>query len=191
MLRCFLFNLIPCVLCLKLYLIYTNEVKAKTDLLHSYTDMRKKFGNLSCRCTGIGPTGGFCLSKEKVEVGGNSRWCPQLASEFRRIFNGKSVYDFGAGMGWYGRALTATQDDGYKIKEYSAFDGAENVDDVFPDGFVKYLDLSQLVHLPKRDWILSLEVGEHIPVQYERNFLTNLHMHNKEGLILSWGIEGK
>ena len=41
------------------------------------------------------------------------------------------------------------------------------------------------------DWVLSLEVGEHLPKQYEEMFILNLHQLNKRGIVLSWAIEGQ
>lgn len=41
------------------------------------------------------------------------------------------------------------------------------------------------------DWGLCLEVGEHIPKEYEDIFLNNLHACNKQGLILSWAVPGQ
>ena len=154
--------------------------------------LSKRYAALSCKCNGIGPTGGFCLEKSKFHVGGNQLWCKNLAKELRRLFNGQSVYDFGAGLGWYGKALLADDEgDGFRLRSYKAFDGAENIQDIFPDGFVEHLDLSKPVYLSVRDWVLSLEVGEHIPRQYESAFIDNLHRHNTQGIVLSWAIEGK
>ena len=34
--------------------------------------------------------------------------------------------------------------------------------------------------------VMSLEVGEHIPADYEAIFLDNLARHAKEGVLLSW-----
>lgn len=164
-----------------------NERKA---LSHRYDVLRKEYGALSCKCNGIGPNGGFCLDKNKIHVGGNNVWCKNLAKELRRLFHGQSVYDFGAGLGWYGKALLAEDNDGYRVASYKAFDGAENVDVVFPDGFVEHLDLSQPVYLSPKDWVLSLEVGEHIPAEHEKTFIENLHRHNKKGIVLSWAVEG-
>ena len=157
-----------------------------------YDALWKRYAALSCKCNGIGPTGGFCLEKNKFHVGGNHMWCKNLAKELRRLFNGQSVYDFGAGLGWYGKALLAGDDsDAFRVRSYKAFDGAENIEDVFPDGFVKHLDLSKPVYLSARDWVLSLEVGEHIPRQYQSVFVDNLHRHNTKGIVLSWAVEGK
>lgn len=45
--------------------------------------------------------------------------------------------------------------------------------------------------LPRADWLLSLEVGEHIQSRHEAMVMRNLHAHNCRGLILSWGEIGK
>ena len=37
------------------------------------------------------------------------------------------------------------------------------------------------------DWVLSLEVAEHIPAQFEETFIDNLVRHACRGLVLSWG----
>ncbi len=39
--------------------------------------------------------------------------------------------------------------------------------------------------------MLSLEVGEHIPKEYERVFIENLHRHNINGIVLSWALKGQ
>ena len=41
------------------------------------------------------------------------------------------------------------------------------------------------------EWVLSLEVGEHIPPRYEQAFLHNLHKLNTKGVILSWARVGQ
>jgi hypothetical protein len=38
---------------------------------------------------------------------------------------------------------------------------------------------------------LSLEVGEHLPSEFEDTFINNLHNNNKYGMVLSWAIEGQ
>ena len=54
------------------------------------------------------------------------------------------------------------------------------------------LDLSNPVDLHRRyDWVMSLEVGEHLPKQYETIFMENLVRHVKDGLILSWAVKGQ
>ena len=54
------------------------------------------------------------------------------------------------------------------------------------------LDLAVPVDLGKQyDWVLSLEVGEHIPKEYEAEFIANLDRHAREGVILSWAVKGQ
>ncbi|CAE8593794.1 unnamed protein product, partial [Polarella glacialis] len=36
------------------------------------------------------------------------------------------------------------------------------------------------------DWVLCLEVGEHVPKQYADALLSNLKRHARHGLIMSW-----
>jgi len=40
-------------------------------------------------------------------------------------------------------------------------------------------------------WILSLEVAEHIPAQFESIYIDNLVKHAKEDIILSWAKLGQ
>jgi hypothetical protein len=57
---------------------------------------------------------------------------------------------------------------------------------------VKFLDLSvPIYHLNTYDWIISLEVAEHIPKQYEHVFVDNIVRHAGEGIILSWAKIGQ
>jgi hypothetical protein len=41
------------------------------------------------------------------------------------------------------------------------------------------------------DWVLSLEVGEHIPNEFEAIFLDNIARHAVEGVVLSWAVPGQ
>ena len=41
------------------------------------------------------------------------------------------------------------------------------------------------------DWVLSLEVGEHLPKRHEAAFLENCHRHNARGMVLSWATRGQ
>ena len=42
--------------------------------------------------------------------------------------------------------------------------------------------------LPRADWVLSLEVGEHVPTAFEGMLVRNLHAHNCRGVVLSWAV---
>ena len=65
---------------------------------------------------------------------------------------------------------------------FPAYDGAANIEHLSA-GFIKYTDLSasQLWLGRRWDWVMSLEVGEHIARQHENNFLDNLVRHACKG----------
>ena len=69
---------------------------------------------------------------------------------------------------------------------YDAFDGSPYAE-LNSKGNVKFLDLTiPIYHLDQYDWVLSVGVGEHIPIESENVYLDNLKKHAKEGVILSW-----
>jgi hypothetical protein len=39
--------------------------------------------------------------------------------------------------------------------------------------------------------VLCLEVGEHIPKQFEQIFLNNIDKYNAKGVVLSWALKGQ
>ena len=100
----------------------------------------------------------------------------------RDLTNGyrQSVLDLGAGVGQYGHALVA------KGLKWRGYDGAGDVED-YTDGYVKYADLTAPLSLHDRaDWVMCLEVGEHVPRASELMLIRNLHAHNRCGILLSW-----
>jgi len=105
-----------------------------------------------------------------------------LANLLTVFFKNSTVADFGAGIGWYTRYLRK------KDIQCIGYDGIRKVAQI-TDGEVKYLDLTKPAALEIIfDWILCLEVGEHIPKQYEKTFIQNLHQFNKKGIVLSWAL---
>jgi cyclopropane fatty-acyl-phospholipid synthase-like methyltransferase len=97
----------------------------------------------------------------------------------------KTVVDFGCGLGDYAKAFKA---DGYKVE---AYDGNPNTE-TLTNGIGKVLDLSKPFYLGKKfDVVLSLEVGEHIPKEFEEQFIDNITKHAKKHLIISWAIVGQ
>ena len=92
-----------------------------------------------------------------------------------------SIIDLGAGVGQYGHALLAEEPQ----IAWRGYDGAGNVGEV-TDGFVSFADLTIPLSLPRADWVMALEVGEHIPNRHEMMIVRNLHAHNCRGILLSW-----
>mmetsp|Transcript_37655 Transcript_37655/g.76851 ORF Transcript_37655/g.76851 Transcript_37655/m.76851 type:complete len:347 (-) Transcript_37655:35-1075(-) len=146
------------------------------------------------------PTGGWCLTpdarrNEFVEFGDDVK-IPMSESHVPpsdRVVSAlsdlvtregvASVNDFGAGIGQYKAEMLAE----FPGLEYRAYDGAGNVEE-YTRGFVSYFDMTLPLELPKADWVLSLEVGEHVPTRYEGMVIRNMHHHNCKGVILSWGV---
>jgi len=57
---------------------------------------------------------------------------------------------------------------------------------------VKFLDLTlQQYWLPRYDWVLSMEVLEHIDVQFETVVLDNIDRAAGYGAVLSWASPGQ
>ena len=113
-----------------------------------------------------------------------------LAKKLLQVFNKEStVLDFGCGDAYYLDVL---------VENYFAVYG---VDGYLPleSPFVKKnirvlrdkVDLSKKFCLPFFGQILSLEVGEHIPSQYESTFIDNLCRNCYNRIVLSWAIEGQ
>lgn len=97
----------------------------------------------------------------------------------------ENIIDLGCGMGRYVKTL---REQGF---ECDGFDGNPNTI-LLTNGIGQVLDFSKPFDLQKEyDWVLSLEVGEHIPKEFEKIFLDNVSNHAKIGIILSWGIPGQ
>ena len=149
-------------------------------------EQRQQLGAYACKADGIGPTGGFCLTKEETSVGGNDIFDSSITAEMIVLFQGKTVLDIGCGLGQYGKAFEQA---GNIV--WTGFDGAENIE-VVTDGYVHYMDMTLPQWIGKRfDWVVSLEVGEHIPNESESVFIDNIARHASEGVVLSWAVPGQ
>ena len=110
---------------------------------------------------------------------------PQLARALTRVITAGTVVDFGCGEGNYVRAAL---DRGI---DCCGYDGNPNTPRL-SRGLCAVLDLSQRFDLNRKfDWVMSLEVGEHIPAQWEATFIDNLARHAVEGIVVSWAIPGQ
>jgi len=97
----------------------------------------------------------------------------------------KKIVDLGCGDGKYVKTLkeTGILADG--------FDGNPSTPE-YTNNLCGVLDLSiPYQFAEKYDWVISLEVGEHLPKHFEDIFIGNLHNNNKYGIILSWAVKGQ
>jgi hypothetical protein len=93
------------------------------------------------------------------------------------------VYDFGCGWGDYARDISATGVEAIGFEGYPDRSHYDNIQE---------MDLSKLHVLDRQaDLSISLEVGEHIPAEFEQNFIDNICNNTKDVLVLSWAIEGQ
>lgn len=106
-------------------------------------------------------------------------------AEFFTQNNTNEVFDFGCGTGYYSRVL---RDEGiFSIP----VDGNPYTAKFLHDALLCIADLSKPMHFLPADWVLCLEVGEHIPEEFESTFFDNLDKHNRNGVVLSWAIPGQ
>jgi len=97
---------------------------------------------------------------------------------------GITVADFGAGGGRYSRWLNETG-----LVTSFAFDGTPGIDRIAAG--VQNLNLNEpnMTLWRTFDWVMCIEVAEHIPAQFTDTFLQNIHRHAKEGIIMSWSAD--
>lgn len=104
--------------------------------------------------------------------------------EFFKKEHASSILELGAGTGTYAELLKAA---GLFI---SCYDGNPSTQEL-SGGRCGVVDLSRPIDFSVFDWTLSLEVGEHIPKEFEETFITNLSKSNRFGIVLSWAVEGQ
>lgn len=102
-----------------------------------------------------------------------------LVSALGVFFRSSSVIELGAGKGCYTALLRSAGLDA------RGFDGAPQVARL-TDGLVQTADLTEPLVAPPADFVLCLEVAEHIPPALQHAFLDNLHNSNRRGIVLSW-----
>lgn len=96
----------------------------------------------------------------------------------------KSLADLGCGNGSYCKFFS---DLGWK--NVHGYEGTPNKWGIY-DNIAK-ADLSQPCSFPKYEMVLCLEVGEHIPEEFESTFLDNVTSAVGKILILSWAVPGQ
>lgn len=101
-----------------------------------------------------------------------------LAKELALLFAQRTVTEFGAGKGCYTATLRR-----YGI-DIEGYDGLPET--TGQSEFMHVADLTEYLELPMADWVLMLEVAEHVPALFEEALLSNVDRHAREGAVLSW-----
>jgi len=131
------------------------------------------------------PSGGFCPNAPYA--GMDSSLAASLVEYFERHHRDERVEttigDFGAGGGWYSENFNSRPGLRSSPYDYSPQAGTP---------VVKF-DVSKVLgsEVPVFDFVLCLEVGEHIPNEFEDTFLDNLATHARHGIVLSWALPGQ
>jgi len=176
-----------------------NEVyKQQDEHKIQVRELRQLVAKMLCNGDIVLPHGGWCLSPDPANTFEIAPGVPMakhhlaadapLADALAHLFVASSVLDLGAGIGqyefyWQQKKLPIVVD---------AYDGALNVEE-YTLGRVRWADLSRpfTASEGQYNWVLSLEVGEHIPAQYMQHFIDNIDRHNRCGVVLSWAIPGQ
>ena len=126
-----------------------------------------------CKTHNVMPNGAFCTKK----YAGMDK---PLANALLLVM-GRDIGDFGAGGGWYTEFFRSN---GRASHPYDASPTRG------PN--VTYMDLSKKVELKRKfEWVLCLEVGEHISSSSKAVFLSNVASHARKGVVLSWAVPGQ
>lgn len=96
----------------------------------------------------------------------------------------KMLYDFGCGVGSY---LKDLKDSGFK--SLVGYEGSVPDNKVFDN--IQAHDLTKPLNLEKKGNVLFLEVGEHIPAEYQDIVLDNVCDSCDGKLVLSWAVRGQ
>ncbi len=128
---------------------------------------------------------GFWEGEDASEHHINDKPLSDYLVKFFKDEKAESVADLGAGMGDYVKNFKNNN------LNASCYDGNPNTPQL-TNNLCKVLDLSKPHIFHKNyDWIMSLEVGEHLPKEFEDVFINNLHNNNNKGIVLSWAIIGQ
>jgi cyclopropane fatty-acyl-phospholipid synthase-like methyltransferase len=92
-----------------------------------------------------------------------------------------NIIDIGCGNGSYTKAFI---EQGFDCIGY---DGSPLTEEI-SNGLCHIKDFSNLVDIGKFELVLCLEVGEHIPKEYEQIFLDNVANASKKHICLSWAL---
>ena len=141
------------------------------------------FSSLIAESSSIHEHGYWCGDVSKAHV--TDHYLANGLVQFFKKEGAASVVDLGCGMGEYVRTLLDNQ---------ISCVGYDGNPDTFQltGGIGHVIDLSEPIDLGKKfDWVLSLEVGEHLPKKFETIFIENLHRHNIHGIVLSWALKGQ
>ena len=157
-----------------------NVLYQRNDLSYLLNKQRQMVRQLECTqdLNNISSSGAWCKN-ESLPTSSQHITDYKIAKQLSNYLRGKRVGSFEDGPELYKKYF----DQSKMLSVYEAYDGAPFAESI-SSGNVKFLDLSvPQFGIPIYDWIINLEVAEHIPEKYESTFLSNLARHAKTGII--------
>jgi len=110
-----------------------------------------------------------------------------LVAAIATIYTPIKAADVGCGDGWYCSMLK-----NYGWPEVHGYEGTPDIKDlgIYDDITIVDLTKHRVVDIDY-DFVLCLEVGEHIPPVHEETFINNIDRFGSKDLVLSWAIPGQ
>ena len=155
---------------------------------------------------GDGSTGGGWTYTDELIAREHVVFDPGLAAHLTTaVFAPRdTVVDIGAGVGQLGAALRERGSD----VVWTGYDGGSNIQEYYtrrvrPRGssrrgyimprvcWIDATDRRVPVTVGMHTWVVSIEVGEHIPKTGESAFISNLVAMSGHGVIISWAVPGQ
>jgi len=110
------------------------------------------------------------------------RFDHKFANAILNVTSG-SVLELGAGLGCYTYYFNRSG----SFSRVSGYEGASNVYEL-TGGFIEHADLTEEHDFGRFNWVVCLEVAEHIPAEFEATFVDNISGPSPDGIILSWAL---
>lgn len=111
----------------------------------------------------------------------------QLTTQIAKIYSPIKAADIGCGNGTYCKALKA-----FSWPIVHGYEGTPNIKELNIYDDIMVIDLTKRRWVEMNyDFVLCLEVGEHIPKQFEQIFVDNLCEYTHKDLVLSWAVPGQ
>ena len=121
-----------------------------------------------------------------------------LAPFLLEFIGEKTLLDVGAGSGQYGAWFESKRQHGaMNVPLWRGVDGAKDIENFTrhhgpPGSLVTHANLcDRSLSLEPSDWVMSLEVGEHLPEQCLDTYCRLLAKTAKVGMLLSWARPGQ
>ena len=176
-------------------IIHTNRQRAalgraycELTLLQGCSEIKRPSGRPITRpfsqCShSVSITGGFCSLNSM-----NGCINPLMATRLFNMFGNDSVVDLGAGQGQYG-----ILSDSIGSKRKSGWFSVDSTENIYKltQGSVHFADLTasaDIQGVEPADWVVCIEVAEHIARSSQAAFIANLHFLNRKGIVLSWAL---